>query len=201
MLCRQAFRVTKATRRHDILGQYTSLICLAQRWQHTGNATRDGLPLRVAIVGSGPAGFYTARKLAMEVPHVSIDMYEQLPVPFGLVRFGVAPDHPEVKVSLSSRLVLQRPDLLAELPGYLYPSSARQTLQLPGQHQRRPRPAPLSSDSTLPCNCIRIWSIQRPKAWAQGGRGNQKYIFCSGVRRLVRRAPRTSRSEPRSHGW
>jgi adrenodoxin-NADP+ reductase len=54
----------------------------------------------VAIIGSGPAGFYTARKLMMKVPHVSIDMYEQLPVPFGLVRFGVAPDHPEVKAGI-----------------------------------------------------------------------------------------------------
>ena len=53
--------------------------------------------LSVAIAGSGPAGFYTARKLMQEVPQCEIHMYEQLPVPFGLVRFGVAPDHPEVK--------------------------------------------------------------------------------------------------------
>ena len=53
--------------------------------------------LRLAIIGSGPAGFYTARRLMSEVKDVAIDMYEQLPVPFGLVRFGVAPDHPEVK--------------------------------------------------------------------------------------------------------
>ncbi|RMD40932.1 hypothetical protein DV735_g4187, partial [Chaetothyriales sp. CBS 134920] len=52
---------------------------------------------RVAIVGSGPAGFYTAQKLMREVDGTKIDMYEQLPVPFGLVRSGVAPDHPEVK--------------------------------------------------------------------------------------------------------
>jgi hypothetical protein len=53
---------------------------------------------RVAIVGSGPAGFYTAQKVMREIDGTKIDMYEQLPVPFGLVRFGVAPDHPEVKV-------------------------------------------------------------------------------------------------------
>jgi hypothetical protein len=57
-------------------------------------------PFRVAIIGSGPAGFYTARRLLTLVEDVIIDMYEQLPVPFGLVRFGVAPDHPEVKVSI-----------------------------------------------------------------------------------------------------
>jgi adrenodoxin-NADP+ reductase len=51
----------------------------------------------VAIVGSGPAGFYTAHKVMRDIPGTKIDMYEQLPVPFGLVRFGVAPDHPEVK--------------------------------------------------------------------------------------------------------
>jgi adrenodoxin-NADP+ reductase len=56
-------------------------------------------PLRVAIIGSGPAGFYAAKRLLTLIDDVIIDMYEQLPVPFGLVRFGVAPDHPEVKVS------------------------------------------------------------------------------------------------------
>jgi len=53
----------------------------------------------IAIIGSGPAGFYTARKIMRDLPGTRIDMYEQLPVPFGLVRFGVAPDHPEVKVN------------------------------------------------------------------------------------------------------
>ena len=55
----------------------------------------------MAIIGSGPAGFYTAQKLMRQVAGTRIDMYEQLPVPFGLVRFGVAPDHPEVKVRAS----------------------------------------------------------------------------------------------------
>jgi ferredoxin--NADP+ reductase len=53
--------------------------------------------LRVAVVGSGPAGFYTAAALqAAELP-VEIDMLERLPTPWGLVRFGVAPDHPNIK--------------------------------------------------------------------------------------------------------
>ncbi len=54
-------------------------------------------PLPFAIVGSGPAAFYTAKYLLREVAHLHIDMFERLPVPFGLVRFGVAPDHPDVK--------------------------------------------------------------------------------------------------------
>ncbi|OWY50908.1 NADPH:adrenodoxin oxidoreductase mitochondrial precursor [Alternaria alternata] len=53
--------------------------------------------LRVAIIGSGPAGFYTAYRLMSKNQDAVVDMYEQLPVPYGLVRYGVAPDHPEVK--------------------------------------------------------------------------------------------------------
>lgn len=62
--------------------------------------TQDGRPFRMAVIGSGPAGFYTAYKVMSRIENSVVDMYEQLPVPFGLVRFGVAPDHPEVKVSL-----------------------------------------------------------------------------------------------------
>jgi len=55
---------------------------------------------RVAIVGSGPAGFYTAEHLLKrESPRVEIDIFERLPAPFGLVRFGVAPDHQKIKSS------------------------------------------------------------------------------------------------------
>lgn len=52
---------------------------------------------RVCIVGGGPAGFYTAQQLLKARHDAGVDIYERLPVPFGLVRFGVAPDHPEVK--------------------------------------------------------------------------------------------------------
>jgi ferredoxin--NADP+ reductase len=55
-------------------------------------------PLRVAIIGSGPTGFYTAdHLLRQDEVVVSIDMYDRLPTPFGLVRFGVAPDHQKIK--------------------------------------------------------------------------------------------------------
>ena len=54
----------------------------------------EGTPLRVAVVGSGPAGFFVVEHLFRKAgPHVSVDLIERLPVPFGLVRFGVAPDH------------------------------------------------------------------------------------------------------------
>lgn len=58
----------------------------------------DGRPFRMAVIGSGPAGFYTAYKVMSKIENSRVDMFEQLPVPYGLVRFGVAPDHPEVKV-------------------------------------------------------------------------------------------------------
>jgi ferredoxin--NADP+ reductase len=55
-------------------------------------------PLRVAIVGSGPAGFYTAEHiLKHDGTHAEVDMFDRLPTPYGLVRFGVAPDHPKIK--------------------------------------------------------------------------------------------------------
>jgi ferredoxin/flavodoxin---NADP+ reductase len=57
-----------------------------------------GAPLRVAVIGSGPAGFYTAGHLLAEPSErFEVDMFERLPTPWGLVRSGVAPDHPKIK--------------------------------------------------------------------------------------------------------
>ena len=55
--------------------------------------------LRLAIVGAGPAGIYAADILlkAERKFDVSIDLFDQLPAPYGLVRYGVAPDHPRIK--------------------------------------------------------------------------------------------------------
>src|ERR687897_288050 len=52
---------------------------------------------RVAVVGSGPAGFYAASALLASDLDVEVDMIERLPTPWGLVRLGVAPDHPNIK--------------------------------------------------------------------------------------------------------
>jgi ferredoxin--NADP+ reductase len=54
-------------------------------------------PLRVAVVGSGPAGFYAAGALLDADVPIEVDMIERLPTPWGLVRLGVAPDHPKLK--------------------------------------------------------------------------------------------------------
>jgi ferredoxin--NADP+ reductase len=53
--------------------------------------------LRVAVVGSGPAGFYAASTLLAADLDVDVDLIERLPTPWGLVRLGVAPDHPNIK--------------------------------------------------------------------------------------------------------
>ena len=68
--------------------------------------------LRVAIIGSGPSGMYAADALASQdqVP-VSVDVIDALPVPFGLVRYGVAPDH------LSIRSVRDTLDKVLDKPG------------------------------------------------------------------------------------
>jgi ferredoxin--NADP+ reductase len=58
---------------------------------------RDTGSFRVAIIGSGPSGFYAAEALLQSMPDVAIDLIERLPVPFGLVRYGVAPDHQKLK--------------------------------------------------------------------------------------------------------
>lgn len=55
-------------------------------------------PLYVAVVGAGPAGFFSAAGLLkIAEPEVHVDMFERLPTPWGLVRSGVAPDHPKIK--------------------------------------------------------------------------------------------------------
>ncbi len=54
-------------------------------------------PLRVAVIGAGPAGFYATHALLKSGIRVSVDLFERLPSPYGLVRYGVAPDHPVVK--------------------------------------------------------------------------------------------------------
>ena len=69
---------------------------------------------RVAVVGSGPAGFYTAAALLAADPPAEVDMLERLPTPWGLVRLGVAPDHPKIKA------VSRAFERTASLPGFRF---------------------------------------------------------------------------------
>ncbi|MGW5113461.1 FAD-dependent oxidoreductase [Nocardia sp. NPDC004123] len=59
-------------------------------------------PLRVAVVGAGPAGIYAADALMRSDASVSIDLYERMPAPFGLLRYGVAPDHSRIKAIVAA---------------------------------------------------------------------------------------------------
>ncbi|MEV5413665.1 FAD-dependent oxidoreductase [Thermopolyspora sp. NPDC052614] len=71
------------------------------------------MTLRVAIVGSGPAGIYTADALTKQAgQEVEVDVLERLPTPYGLVRYGVAPDHTSIKsIARYLRAVLERPSV------------------------------------------------------------------------------------------
>ncbi|WP_369045181.1 FAD-dependent oxidoreductase [Sinomonas sp. P10A9] len=75
-------------------------------------------PLRVAIVGSGPAGVYAADLLTKSAPvasgelTLSIDLFDRYPAPYGLIRYGVAPDHPRIKGIVNAlHKVLDRGDI------------------------------------------------------------------------------------------
>ena len=70
--------------------------------------------MRVAVVGSGPAGFYAAGALLSADPPVEVDLIERLPTPWGLVRLGVAPDHPKLKT------VSRAFERIADQPGFRF---------------------------------------------------------------------------------
>jgi ferredoxin--NADP+ reductase len=72
-------------------------------------------PLRVAIFGSGPAGFYAAEELLKQTGlSVAVDVYDRLPTPYGLVRGGVAPDHQNIKA------VIKIYERCANRPGFRF---------------------------------------------------------------------------------
>jgi len=75
----------------------------------------EGAPdLHAAIVGAGPSGFYAAEALLRKSPGIRVDLFDRLPTPFGLVRGGVAPDHPKIKqVALTY-------DKIARSPGFAF---------------------------------------------------------------------------------
>ena len=76
--------------------------------------TADPSKLKFAIVGSGPSGFYAAEALLKRCLTARVDMFDRLPTPFGLVRGGVAPDHPKLKQ------VIAVYDKIARTPGFRF---------------------------------------------------------------------------------
>ena len=72
-------------------------------------------PLRVAIFGSGPAGFYAVGELLKQKNMaIRVDLFDRLPTPYGLVRGGVAPDHQKIKA------VIRQYEKFANLPGFRF---------------------------------------------------------------------------------
>ncbi len=68
--------------------------------------------IRVAIIGAGPAGIYAADVLTKEYDGARVDIFDQLPAPYGLVRDGVAPDHPRIKEIIKAlQRVLSRDEI------------------------------------------------------------------------------------------
>jgi ferredoxin--NADP+ reductase len=116
-------------------------------------------PLQIAIVGAGPAGFYAAQQLLSA--GLDVDLFDALPTPFGLVRAGVAPDHPKIKsvVRIFERTAaherfrffggvelghdVRRDDLLARYHGVIYAvgTSSDNRLGIPGEHLSGSHPA------------------------------------------------------------
>jgi ferredoxin/flavodoxin---NADP+ reductase len=119
-------------------------------------------PIRIAVIGSGPAGFYAAGHLLSDKSErFEVDMIERLPTPWGLVRSGVAPDHPKIKsvtrvyekTAAHPRFRLfgnvhfgehvSREDLLAHYHAIVYAtgSSIDRPLNIPGEHLPGSHPA------------------------------------------------------------
>src|SRR3954466_2578539 len=71
------------------------------------------MTVRVAVVGSGPAGFFACEDL-LKQDGFEVDLYDALPTPFDLVRAGVAPDHPKIKT------VTRRYETVAQHPGFRF---------------------------------------------------------------------------------
>ena len=72
--------------------------------------------IRVAVIGAGPAGIYASDILTGEYADARVDLFDRLPAPYGLVRYGVAPDHPRIKEIIKAlRRVLSRRACLVEI--------------------------------------------------------------------------------------
>ena len=112
--------------------------------------------LRVAVIGAGPAGIYTADSLTKKDPATEVDIFDRLPAPFGLLRYGVAPDHLKMK-NLAGTLqkVIDNPtvrffgnvelgrditttELLADYHAVVYTvgASTDRPMGIPGEHLR-----------------------------------------------------------------
>jgi hypothetical protein len=103
----QAHKMSILTPTIGGLSRRTCPRCIRINLSRRGRTLHDSAKpaIKLAIIGAGPSGFYTASRVLSSLPanspngrDIEVHMYERLPTPYGLVRYGVAPDHPEVKV-------------------------------------------------------------------------------------------------------
>jgi ferredoxin--NADP+ reductase len=95
------------SRRESIVTNVTS------QTQHVTNSSQA--PLRIAVFGAGPAGFYATDELLKNAKQpVRVDLFDRLPTPYGLVRGGVAPDHAKIKA------VIKQYEKIAQRPGFRF---------------------------------------------------------------------------------
>jgi ferredoxin--NADP+ reductase len=144
-------------------------------------------PLRVAVVGSGPAGFYaTGALLDADVP-VEVDMIERLPTPWGLVRLGVAPDHPKLKT------VSRAFERIASKPGYRFIGNVEVGRRLTHQDLTRLYDAVIYAVGAQTDKRLGIpgedlpgsWSATEFVAWYNGHPDYQDLVFDLNVGRAV----------------
>ena len=131
------------------------------------------MSLRVAVVGSGPAGFYAAGHLLDVGLPVEVDMIERLPTPWGLVRLGVAPDHPKIKA------VSKAFEKIAAQPGFRFLGNVEVGRDLTARGSRPP----------LRRGRLRGRRPDRPPH-GHPRRGPARLLARHRVRRLVQRPPR-----------
>ena len=147
--------------------------------------------LSVAVVGSGPAGLYTAEALlkqaaALDPPcQVAVDVIDRLPTPYGLVRYGVAPDHAKIKS-------------ITDVPA----QGARDRRRpLPRQGRRRQRRHEGGAAEHYDAVVYAYGAMRRPAA-RHRRRGAARQLLRDRLRRLVQRPPRhRSTRSPSTPRW
>ena len=158
-------------------------------------------PLRVAVVGAGPAGIYAADALTRQddVP-VAVDLIDRLPTPFGLVRHGIAPDHPKMRAIRDTLhrtprppagpLRRQRRDRRGHLAGGAAPARRRRHL-----HLRRRRSTATSASRARTCP-----AASPPPTWSPGTPGTPTPT-APGSRRRWPASGRSSSSASATSRW
>ena len=139
-------------------------------------------PFRVAVVGAGPAGLYTADEL-LKHPEITVDVFDRLPTPYGLVRSGVAPDHQHTKQVQRLFAQIEQPARLPLLPG----------------GRGRQGPLPRRAGRPLPRGRLHRRRGHRDRPLGVPGDDLRRLALGDRLRGLVQRPPR--QAGPRPSTW